>query len=436
MSRIILTLLALLVAAPAAAQGIIRDAEIEADLREIADPIFRAAGLNPSQVRIITIGEDEVNAFVAGGQNLFLYTGLILKAETVDELAGVIAHESGHMAGGHLVRMKDAMARASVESILATIAGVAIGVGAGDPNAGVGAAMGGGELARRNFLRHSRTLESSADQAALSTLDRLGYSSRGMADFLQRLSAQEILPEMQRSPYILTHPLSYERMNAVRAHVEQSPVRDKTFPLEWEAKFKRMKAKILAFTQPAQAQRVYASQSNSVALYATAIADYRQGNITAALKKLSILEKTSPDDPYLADLRGQILFEQGRIAESIAAYRRAVQLAPKNGLLHLLLAKSLLQKDDTSKEALRHLYFARENGERDTSMLYRYMATAYGRMGDEGSAKLALAEEALLKGDRGFAVDQAKRAKELLKDDKTAVQRADDIIAATKKKKD
>ncbi len=432
---VLFILLAALAAFPARAQGIIRDAEIETDLRLIADPIFEAAGLNPSQVRIVVIGDDTVNAFVAGGQNLFLYTGLILKAENVGELAGVIAHEAGHMAGGHLIRMRDAMERASVESVLATVAGVAIGVGAGDAGAGMGAALGGGEYARRNLLKHSRTLESSADQAALSTLDRMGYSSRGMADFLERLSSQEVLPELQRSPYVLTHPLSRERMNTVRAHVEQSPVRDKEFPPEWETKFSRMKAKILAFTEPARARREYGPRRTPDALYAVAVADYRQGNITAALQKLDAMQKAAPDDPFLHDLRGQILFEQGRIAESVASYKKSVALLPKNGLLNLLLAKAMLQKNGHEKEAVAHLTAARENGERDTPMLYRYLATAYGRLDDEPRAKLALAEEALLKRDFSFAIDQAKRAKDTLPENaKPERQRADDIIAQAKKR--
>jgi len=431
----LLALLAVLTAFPARAQSVIRDAEIEADLRVIADPIFDAAGLNPSQVRIVLLDDDSINAFVAGGQNLFLYTGLILESKNVGELAGVIAHEAGHMAGGHLIRMRDAMERASVESVLATVAGVAVGVGAGDAHAGVGVASGGSEFARRSLLKHSRTLESSADQAALSTLSQLGYSSRPMADFLSRLSAQEVLPELQRSPYVLTHPLSRDRLNTVENYVSRSATRDAKYPEAWEQKFQRMRAKILAFTAPSRAQREYASQSNAQAFYATAIADYRQGDITGALQKITTMQKTAPDDPYLYDLKGQILFEQGRIGESIAAYQKAVSLAPKNGLLNLTLAKVLLQKNGAEKDALKYLTVAREKGERDTPVLYRYFATAYGRLGEEGRAKLALAEEALLKNDSSFAIDQAKRAKQGLPESATPErQRADDIIAAAKRR--
>src|SRR5690606_9838929 len=209
-------------------------------------------------------------------------------------------------------------------------------------------------------LKHSRTLESSADQAALSTLSQLGYSSRPMADSLSRLSAQEVLPGLQRSPYVLTHPLSRDRLNTVENYVSRSATRDAKYPEAWEQKFQRMRAKILAFTAPSRAQREYASQSNAQAFYATAIADYRQGDITGALQKITTMQKTAPDDPYLYDLKGQILFEQGRIGESIAAYQKAVSLAPKNGLLNLTLAKVLLQKNGAEKDALKYLTVARD----------------------------------------------------------------------------
>lgn len=421
----------------ARAQNVIRDAEIEHDLRVISEPIFDAAGLTPSQVRIIVINDDAVNAFVAGGQNLFLYTGLLLDAENVGELAGVIAHESGHMAGGHLIRMRGAMERASIESVIATVLGVAIGVGAGDGQAGIATAMGGSEYATRSFLRHSRVLESSADQSGMASLTRAGYSSKYMADFLERLSSQEVLPELQRSPYVLTHPLSRERLQAVQSYVANHPG-GKEFPKEWEENFKRLQAKILGFTEPQQALRKFAGDNSLVGKYARTIALYRTGKISEALDVLNGLQGAEPKNGYFYELRGQILFEQSRIDESIVAYRQAAILQPRAGLINLSLAQALLQNEKRDpSEAIAHLIIAKENGEQDTSQVYRWLAIAYGRQGKEGQAKLALAEEALLKGDSNFAMDQAKRAETMLKSDPVSVQRARDIqSAALRVKKD
>lgn len=442
MRLFILLCLFALFAAPACAQSVIRDAEIESDLRAIATPIFDAAGLNPSQVRIILINDDTVNAFVAEGQNLFLYSGLILEAKNVSELGGVVAHEAGHMAGGHLIRMRDAYERASIENMVASLAGIAIGVGAGDANAGLATAVGGGQYAMRSMLRHSRTLESSADQSGMATLERAGLSSQGMADFLQNLAGQEALPEMQRSPYVLTHPLSRDRLDAVNSFLTHSKNNNKTWPADWENKFHRMQAKLLAFTQPARAERLYATQSNSDAFYATAIAAYRQGRIPEALDKINVMLKTDADNPYLYELRGQILFEQGRIPDAITAYQKSVDLQPRSGLLHLALAQAMLQRQNApTADAIDHLLKAQAYGERDTSLVYRWLAVAYGRAGQEGKAKLALAEEALLKRDANFAITQSKQAEILLAGDPAAQQRARDLNAAAerlkeKKKKD
>lgn len=412
----------------ASAQSIIRDAEIESRLRIISNPIFSAAGLNPSQVRIIIIGDDQINAFVAGGQNMFLYTGLLLETKNVGQLVGVIAHESGHIAGGHLMRMRDAAERASLESIVATVLGLAVGLGAGDASAGAATVMGGSEFAARRMLKHSRVLESSADQAGMAALERAGYSSRDMADFLEFLSSQEVLPEMQRSSYVLTHPLSRERLQTVQNFVARSRNADKPFPAAWQEYFSRIQAKTLAFTKPYQALRRYTDDSFA-ARYGRTIALYRTGKVNDALTLLSALEKEEPENGFLAELRGQILFEQGRIDESITAYRRAITREPKQGLMHLSLAQALLQNEKNNpQQAIEHLIIARENGERDTPFLYRWLATAYGRQGKDGLAKLALAEEALLQGDMNFAVLQATRAEEGLKNDNASRQRARDII--------
>ncbi len=419
----------------AAAQNVIRDAETEAVLREIGSPIFVTAGLIPDQVRIVILGDDTINAFVAGGQNLFLYSGLLLDVKNVGELAGVIAHESGHMAGGHLIRMRGAMEHASVESILATLAGIAVGVGSKDAEAGAGVVMGGSELARRIFLKNSRVFESAADQSGMTTLERLGYSSQGMADFLERLSAQEVLPEIQRSSYILTHPLSRDRLNTVEAFVAHSRNRNATWPEQWQKDFARVQAKILSFTQPQRAENAYKDKTDFASRYGWAIAQYRQGRIVQALQILDTLEKEEPQNGYLDEMRGQIQFEQGRIPEAEAAYRTALKKEPQEALIHLALAQALLQNESPhTEEALKHLFFARDHGEKNTPLVYRWLAIAYGRAGHNGNAKLALAEEALLKRDLPLAIQQATAAKKILPpEDKAALQRAEDLLLFAKR---
>lgn len=438
-STLFLAAVVVTLAAPhfAAAQNVIRDAETESVLREVATPIFTAAGLNPEPVRIVILGDDTINAFVAGGQNLFLYTGLLLDVKNVGELGGVIAHESGHIAGGHLIRMRGVMERASIESVLAALAGAAVGVGAGNAEAGIGVALGGGELARRVFLKNSRVFESAADQSGLNTLEHLGYSAQGMADFLERLSAQDVLPEMQRSGYIMTHPLSRERLDTVKNFVARSRYRTAPWPTRWQQDFLRIQAKLLGFTQPQRAENIYKDKNDPASRYGLAISYYRQGRIDPALQMLDRLQKEDPGNGYMDELRGQILFEQGRVNEAIPAYRAALKKEPDEALIHLALAQALLQNDKApTDEALKHLLFARDHGEKNTPLVHRWLAVAYGRAGQEGMAKLALAEEAFLKRDITLAIQQATTAKKLLPaSDKAALQRADDLLQQAKRVK-
>lgn len=418
------------VASPVFAQGVIRDTEIESDLRQMATPIWQQAGLRPDNVRIVILQDSSLNAFVAGGQNIFIYTGLILDTKQIGELLGVIAHETGHITGGHLIRTRQNMENASIESILGGLAGVAAGVAAGDAGAGMAAITASQQMTMNRMLRNSRTYESSADQAGLSFLNGAGYSAQGTADFLERLAGEEVLPEIQQSQYMLTHPLSSQRLDTVKAFVARSPYSDKPFPDSYVMMHARIKAKILAFMSPSQALRQFDGQTDFASRYGYAIALYRTGKVDDALTRLAALQKENPQDGYVQEMRGQILFENGRIDESIKAYQSALALLPKADLIRIALAQGYLESRDPQGafKAIDLLNVAKRTENR-TPMLFRQLAVAYGRSGQEAMAKLSLAEEALLKGDKSFAIGQAEAARRQLPSSAgPARQRAQDII--------
>jgi predicted Zn-dependent protease len=322
---------------------LIRDAETEAAMAEFGDPIFGAAGLDPAAVHIYLLRDSRINAFVAGGQNLFLHTGLIRAAEHVDQLIGVMAHETGHIAGGHLPRLKEAQRIASIEQLIMCTLGLLGSVG----SAASGSSSGGGAISLcgstaglGSLMKFSRTQESAADQAGMKFLDATGQSSEGMLDFLQILANSQktaIAPPV----YLLSHPLTSERMAAVRAHVEQSPLRNAPPRADFEATFQRVRAKLIGYVDPLErVLRAYPDRDNSLeARYARSVAYLEAGQIPKALNQVDSLLTEYPEDAYFNELKGDILYRSGKIREAVPAYEAAVRAHPNSPLLRMSCAE-------------------------------------------------------------------------------------------------
>ncbi len=418
-------------AANAYAQSLIRDAELEAYLRRIADPIFVTAGLEPQNVNLYIVNDPALNAFVAGGQNMFLNTGLLQRVEEPGQIAGVIAHETGHIAGGHLARLPDALKAASAAMILSYILGVgAMIAGAGD--AGMAILAGGQSAAQRSVLAYSRSQESAADQAGLRFLEGAHESARGFADFMEILADQEALSSARQDPYVRSHPLSRERVSALVAGAEQSPYYDKKTSDADQHKLEMLQAKLKGFLdKPAAVFRAFPPEDNSMpAHYARAVAYHRTADIGNAIKELKILTEAEPDNPYFAELAGQVLFESGLIEESIPAHRTAVELAPEQPLLKINLAQSLIAAEQPAyDEEARQLLDAALRQERDIPLAWHQLAIVHARNNEPGKASLASAERYALLGAGGLAMQQAQRALSFLPAGSPGALRAEDIIA-------
>ncbi len=438
---IILACLSLLALAPfQAAQAqrlnLIRDAEIENTIRTFVIPIWRAAGLDPNAVEIMIVQDPSLNAFVAGGQRIFLNTGLIMRTETPNQLIGVLAHESAHISGGHLARMQEELRALSTMQILETIlaggamAGGAVsggGVGRGGPTGGVNRAPG----SIMSFLKYSQTQESAADQAARSYLQKTGQSPKGTIEFLRTLQKEERLAINQRDPYLTTHPLTPDRIAAFEEAAARSPYVNKPDTPQFLTMHQRMVAKLYGFVAPDVALQRYSEADRSVpARYARGIALYRKGSLGSALLTIDGLLKESPNDPYFNELRGQMLYENGRAVEAVASYRRAVQLLPASGLLKIDLARALLDTNnaDNDREALRNLELAVQT-ESGSFELWRLMAAGYSKQNNAGMTSLARAEMAILRGQRSEAQSHAATAERSLPPGTPAWHRAQDIKA-------
>jgi predicted Zn-dependent protease len=421
------------------AQTIIRDTEIESYLNDWFTPIFEASGMSPRQVKIILVQDNDVNAFVAGGSNIFFYTGLIEKTDNPGELIGVMAHELGHISGGHLVRGREAMEQASYESLLGTIIGLGAAVASGDAGGVAAGSLAGSSVAQRRFLSKARTIESSADQAAISSMNKAGMNPAPFLTFLQKLEGQELLTASQQSEYIRSHPLTRNRIETVRTKIEKSPNTERAYPTQWTEQHARMKAKLMGFINPGQVEWQYDSKDTSIsALYARTVADYRQNRIESALNNIDTLISREPNNPYFHELKGQMLVDFGRVAEGKKDYERAITLRPNSGLIRTSLAHAQIETAGEDKQKLQqaidNLKRAAQDEPRSTRV-QRLLATAYGRMGDDAMARLHLAEEALLQQKYPYAKQQATMALKNLKPSTPAALRANDILRYVEQKK-
>lgn len=435
--------LALAPVADAAAQSrgpsLIRDAEIEATLRAYADPIFAAAGLDTSAVQVHIIESKEINAFVSNGMQIFIHTGLLTQAKTPNQLIGVIAHETGHIQGGHLARRKEELENATIESIIGILAGVAVGVASGNGGAGIGAATLGQSIAQRNLLQYSQAQEGSADQAAFRLLNATQQSPKGMVDFFRMLWSQEALSSINQNPYLRTHPLTSTRIDAAEAALRQSPYADRTDSPELMTRHQRMLAKLNGYLEPlGRVMTMYPEKDQSVpARYARAIAYFRVSRTEEALASMDSLLKEAPNDPFFIEQKAQILYDRGRLADALPLYQQALDLAPQEPLIRMELAETQVGLEDP---ALLDSATANLNEvvrvEPRNARAFHLLAIAYGKAGDEPMATLAQAEEFLNRGKNKEAKAFADRAMKGLKEGSPGYLKAQDIQFAADQSED
>lgn len=411
--------------------SIIRDTEIESIFAEWTQPILKAANVPAENVNIILVQSPQVNAFVAGGSNVFFFTGLLEKTDGPGEILGVFAHELGHITGSHLIKTRDALERASYESILGTVLGISAAVLSGDGGAATAVIAGSNSVAQRRFLAHSRVNESSADQAALKYFETAKFNPNGLGSFLEKLQDEELLPASRQSEYVRTHPLTRDRVESVQVKLRQSAYQDASFPAHWYEQHARIKAKLLGFIAPGRVAWTYDDRDQSItARYARAIAAYRENRIEQAILGIDALIKDEPDNPYFHELKGQMLVDFSRIEAAIPPYRQAIKLKPDASLFRIALAHALIESGNNQarlREAIENLERAQRREPRSTRV-HRLLATAYGRLGDEDLTKVHLAEEAVLQRRIPYAKRQAETVLVKSEKDSRAWRKAQDVL--------
>lgn len=437
--------LALVPVVPALAQEnrgppVLRDTEAEALLREYTRPILRAAGLEKQNIQIVIINDSSFNAFVADGRRIFVNYGAIMQSETPNQLIGVLAHETGHLAGGHLAKLREQLANAQTQMIIAMLLGAgAIAAGArsgannGLANAGAAAIAGPQEMIRRSLLSYQRQQEENADRAGVKFLTASGQSAKGMYDTFRRFTNDSLFAARGADPYLQSHPMPADRVAALEGLARSSPYWDKKDDPSLQQRHDMMRAKISAFMerQDTVYRRYPLSNDSLPARYARAITTYLHGDMRNALAQIDALIAKEPNNPYFYELRGQALLEAGRPAEAIPALHKAMQLSNNAPLIEMMLGQALVATDNKAytDEAIRILRAAVAR-ETEAPLGYTQLAMAYGKKGDYAEADLASAQAAFLRGDNKTARDLASRAKTRFAIGSPGWVKADDIVSA------
>lgn len=421
---------------------LIRDAEIEGLLRLYTRPLFAAAGLKPSAIRVYIIKNDKINAFVAEGQRLFVHTGLLMRSKTPNELIGVLAHETGHIAGGHLARMGIELDKASTQSIIGALIGVAAVVGGaasgqqGASQAGQGIMMGSQGFAQRGFLSYQRSMEASADQAALKYLNATQQSTNGMLSMFQTLANESLASLENADPYLLSHPMPLDRIRNLEIAAKKSAYFKSADKPEIMLRHELMQAKLSGFLDTSQLvfQRYPSKDQSLPARYARSIAMFRKGDTKNAIPIIDSLIRDVPQDPYFWELKGQALLEGGQPAKALVPLKQASKLLPNNGLIQILYAQALIATENkaNAKEAVRLLTIAKKT-EPDSVDVHKYSALAYAQLGDIPRAELATAQAALAQGDNALAAEKAKIVMTQFKHGTPEWFKANDILNFTNK---
>jgi predicted Zn-dependent protease len=425
--------LMLILAHPARAVSLIRDADIEHSLDQLAAPVLRAAGLNPNNVRILVVNDSGLNAFVINGRAIFIHSGLLQRLTTAEQVQAVIAHEAAHIANGHISRRLTNLRGANTAAGFGLALALAVAIASDNPRAAGGVAAGAAGAAQRQFFTHTRAEESAADQSSIRYLLRAGINPAGALEVQDLFRGQEALSVSHQDPYARTHPLTSDRIRALRGLIAATPG-DASPDANAQFWFARAQGKLSAFMQnPGWTLRRVRNDDSPVGQMRRAVAYHRQADTSRAISTMQGLLARYPNDAYWHELFGQILLESRQVAPAVQAYRNAVSLNSNEPLILGGYGRALLAQNtaQSSSEAVRILERARARDGQSSAIL-RDLGQAYARTGKPGLASLATAEHYALQGRLDDAIVHATRASDSLPRGSAPWQRAQDVLSAAR----
>ena len=409
-------------------KGILRDAEIERTLKIITLPLLENTKIDQQNFKVLVINDSSMNAFVTSGQYIFIHYGLINKMETVEQLQSVIAHEIGHITGGHYIQRTSDIESARTLAGIGMILSAAAGLVSGDSNIAIGLAAGSQSASKRNFLKHSRTQEASADQAGIKLMAAANINPHAALEVLEIFKGQELLTAKRQDPYIQTHPLNSQRISSIQKSLKTLNFKKNEKNKNIDYMYNRMRAKFKGFTEkPFRAlQTTNIKKNNEINLYTRAIAYHRLPDLNLAQKEINKLLELKPNDPYYNELKAQFLLETGNPNEAIKYYNRALELEPNELLFNVGLSRALnsIGKYKSTINILKNIY----DKDPRNGRLLRELAIAYSQNGELGWASLLTAERYALYGKFNDALFHGKRAQSILVPGTIAWLKVEDLI--------
>lgn len=421
-------------AQPAAAQSILRDAETEALLQELVDPLVQAAGMQKGAVDVVLVNDPSINAFVAGGQRIYVHSGLINAADSANQVQGVLAHELGHITGGHSISIYQGAGNATKIQLLSLLAGVAAALAGAPSDAAMGAIALGQQAAMGSFLSFSRTQEASADAASVQFLSKAGITGKGSVEFFKKLQNYEFrygYSQDDEAGFARTHPLTGDRISRLEGDFEKDAAWSRAPDAGQQARFERIKAKLYGYlAEPAQTLNNYPTYMTSApARYARAYAYHKQSKMTEALQEVDALLATAPNDPYFLELKGQVLLESGEPNEALPALRTATELTGNDPLIASTFGLALLATENSSHlSEAEQVLKAAVGRDRENPMAWYQLGMVYGAQGDIPRARLASAEQQIMTGNLREALQNAEAAERALPAGSPDAIRAQDVV--------
>ncbi len=427
MRKILAIFLCVLLIVPARAATLINDTETEQLLTELVSPIATAANISPARLKIHIVHDDDFNAFVSGGEDVYVFTGLLIRIQSPAALQAVVAHELGHTVGGHMAQMADRMAAEMRRALLIQALGIGLMAAGGEPSLGAGVLAGAGGVATQGMLSFSRDEERMADNMGLDLRRRAGQDPSAFVQVFEQMRDITGAAETKINPHRINHPLTAERLKNVREYIAAHPGKYESANKKYSARYERVRAKLVGYLDtPGRIADLYpATNKSDAALYARAISQMRGGNYDAATAAAKTLTTRQPKNPYFYELLGDIEFAAGNYDAAVDAYQHALDRQSSAPQIQTALALVLVERSAPGDMERARELCLRANLTAPAPLTYWVLARTYGT---DGRANWAMAEYYSLMGNDKKARSYAKKAQKSLPHDAPEFIKSGDIL--------